>query len=557
MTWHTIGIMKCAFWNRSIMTNLTTRIGIALVLVITGLSISIAAIAEDGLVPVPHPNLDLLTPEVRRSLAPAINQFEKKLPQESGAELGRAYGKLGLHYQAHQQQAAASACYENAMTLDPESYQWPYYLAVHYEETGEIAKATEFYRRSLGLNPDNVAGATRLGLMLVETGEIDEAEKLLRFVLDADPENAAAFAGLGAIATRREQYDRAAQYYQRALRIQPEAKQLHYRLGMVYRQLGQLDLARQELEQRGQRIPSINDPLLALMQAFQRPATDYIDVGSQAMAQGEFEKAASALTLAINIDPDSSEARIRLGQAYAALDRLPEALQQFEHAVQLDPKNADAHFFMGALYEMQRDDSRAIDAYSAAVTSGSGYPAARLGLANALMREGRYVESAQHYTALAADEAKDGELRFWQGMAWLAAGSCEPAEQALLAAFELSPRSGHVIHALSRVFSICPDADETRRKNALAYAELMYSRDPGLDTSETFAMALAANGMYSDAEELQAQALFEAAKLQDEVAAAGLRKNLQRYQQQMPAEFAWPPNHPVYAPPRMDLNTIR
>ncbi len=538
------------------MTSLTSKAAKALLLVIAGCC-SIVAAAQSGRVPVPHPNLDVLTPEVRRSLAPAIEQFERNSTRVAGADLGRVYGKLGLHYQAHQQQTAAGACYANAVRLDPESFQWPYYLAVHFEEIGETDQAISNYRKSLGLNPGNIAARTRLGLLLVEAGEIEAGEDLLRLVIDADPENAAAFAGIGAISASRGDYARAVRYYQMALRLDPRATQLHYRLGLVYRQLGQLDLARQELEKRGQRIPAINDPLLALMRAFARPISDYLDIGAQALARGELDKAISALSVAINIDSENSEARVRLGQAYAAAARLEEARQQFEQAVQLDPNDADANFYLGALYEMEGEDRPAIAAYAAAEKNRPGYGAAQLGLANALMRERRYAESAKKYAALAADDEQNGELKFWLGMASLAAGRCEEAERALLAAFELAPGSGQLIHALSRLYSTCPDADETRRKNALVYSEMMYSQDPGLDTAETFAMALAANGMYSDAEELQAQALFEAAKLQDPVAAAQLKQNLQRYQQEKAADVAWPAGHPVFEPPRMNLKSIR
>lgn len=539
--------------GRILSKNLVTQLKVALVI---GMLASVVAARASELTPVPHPNIDTLTPEVRRSLAPAIEQFELSSETLTGTQLGRAFGKLGLHYQAHQQQAAARVCYENAMALDPESYQWPYYLAVHFEESGELGQAAAHYRQSLNLNPQNVAGITRLGLLFVEADDMVNAEKLLRVALDADPENAAAFAGLGAIEASRKNHAEAVQYYQKALGLQPESTQLYYRLGLAYRELGELTLAREALAKRGPRIPSIRDPLLSLMQAFTRPATDYLAIGSEALANGEVEKAAAALSTAITIDPRETDAMIELGRLHAAQGRADEALRQFERVLEIENDNAAANLYAGMIYEMRSEDNKAIRAYTSAAASNPDLKSAHLGIANTLMRQQRYAAAAEKFSEITTGESQSSELWFWQGMAWLAARRCSEAEQALLTAFELAPGNGFVIHALVRTYSTCPGIDQERRKTALAYADLIYTRDPGLDTAETLAMALAANSRFGEAEELQFQAIFEATKLGNEAAMVQLRDNLERYRKEQTAVQAWPADHPAFMPIRSNASGV-
>ena len=306
-----------------------------------------AASVTIDLVPVRHPDPDEFKPQVAASLRPARALFDQQSKALTGAELGAAYGKLGLHYQAHQQQDAAAACFQNAMRLDPQDHRWPYHLAVHDEETGAFGDAEKLYSRSLELEPDNLAGATRLGLLHLQLGHLEAAQRQLEAVVARREDHAAALAGLADIANERSDYATAAKLYTRALEIDPAASQLNYRLGMVYRKLGDVDRARAALAKRGERIPFIEDPLLVVMQAHVHPPQYYMSQAEDALARDDLRQAARLYSLALLVAPTHAPALVQLGEVLLAVNQNDAARQRFEQLVAAHPNMAIGHYYLG------------------------------------------------------------------------------------------------------------------------------------------------------------------------------------------------------------------
>jgi superkiller protein 3 len=95
-----------------------------------------------------------------------------------------------------------------------------------------------------------------------------------------------------------------------------------------------------------------------------------IDQGKEFYKNDQDEQAAKAFEEAIRLNPDSAEAHLRLGMAYAALERKPEADESYKKAaelfkkrVQADPKDADSFFYLGEAYSFLHQDEEATRAY--------------------------------------------------------------------------------------------------------------------------------------------------------------------------------------------------
>ena len=54
--------------------------------------------------------------------------------------------------------------------------------------------------------------------------------------------------------------------------------------------------------------------------------------------------------------PEYAEAHMNLGVIYTGLNRLEEAEQSYERAVELKPDYAEAHYNLGVFYELNRKD---------------------------------------------------------------------------------------------------------------------------------------------------------------------------------------------------------
>jgi len=89
----------------------------------------------------------------------------------------------------------------------------------------------------------------------------------------------------------------------------------------------------------------------------QASALQKLRLGDRLLAEGDTRLALFAYQDAVNQDPQSAEARLKLGRVYLRLEHLDEALEQFSVAAALDPGDAEVR---RALEEVQaRLDGRA------------------------------------------------------------------------------------------------------------------------------------------------------------------------------------------------------
>ncbi len=301
----------------------------------------LAAQAEFGLqlLPVPEPDLGQLQPAIQAKLRHAQDYFHNRESSLDEKSLGRAYGKLGMVYQALQLQAAAKAAYGNAIMLDPDTAQWPFYLAIYHEEVGELAESARLYSESLKKAPQMAGTWLRRAEVLLEVGNLASSETAFRRALSLERGQAAAIAGLGTIALRRDQYRNAINAFEAALRIQPEATQLHYRLAMAYRNLGDSDKATVHLEKSGERIPSSFHPWIELMKAREKGAAYYVRVGRNAATDGDYRKAMAVYGLAIDIDPENLAALYNLAATSLLMGNRQRASGYLDRALELVPND--------------------------------------------------------------------------------------------------------------------------------------------------------------------------------------------------------------------------
>jgi tetratricopeptide (TPR) repeat protein len=497
---------------------------------------------------VPHPELSTLKPEIRDRLGPAVDYFRGQRGRLEGRQLGLAYGRMGMNYQAWEQQDAAAACYRNAMALDPQNPRWPYLYAVYAEETGDLEGAIANYRKALSIQPTYTAAYARIGRVFLDAGMLREAEAAFEVVLNQSPDAAAGLAGMGEVAAGNGDFERAVGLYRRALEKQPEATQVHYQLGLAYRELGRRDEARAELDKAGQRVPTIDDPLLAFVQALTQGASGYLEDARKAVQVGRPDVALRFYELATSIEPDNTEALVEMGKLQAGMGDTDDALLTFARVLSQQPERPDAAFLVGMIMEQKGQQPEADRYYARALETRPELVQPRMLLANSLMRQGEFSEASEHYSQIIRQLPEETEVQYLLGLAWLADGECELAQQSLLRALKLSKGDGDILVALARAYSTCPAATAEQRQQALDAAEARYGDSPGLAEAETLAMACAANGRFEDAVDFQTQAIFEALKQGDTSRAQWHKTNLALYENQQAATVPFPLSDPVYRP---------
>src|SRR5258708_36329131 len=101
-----------------------------------------------------------------------------------------------------------------------------------------------------------------------------------------------------------------------------------------------------------------------------REAQTLVDQGKELYKNDQDKEAAEVLKRAIGQDPNNAEAHLRLGMAYAAMERKPEAEDSYKKAVelykkrvQLDSKDAEAFFNLGEAHSFLHQDEDAARNY--------------------------------------------------------------------------------------------------------------------------------------------------------------------------------------------------
>ena len=122
--------------------------------------------------------------------------------------------------------------------------------------------------------------------------------------------------------------------YQKAIAVNPGYVTAHWWYAFLLMASGQLQDARRELDQ-ALRLDPLSVPIL-------------VDAASLYLESGDQSGALSVARKALELDPTSTFARVNLGLALAAQNRLPEALVAFEEAAAADPENARALEFLAA-----------------------------------------------------------------------------------------------------------------------------------------------------------------------------------------------------------------
>jgi tetratricopeptide (TPR) repeat protein len=114
-------------------------------------------------------------------------------------------------------------------------------------------------------------------------------------------------------------------------------------------------------------------------------------------AQGKLPQAIQQYEQALQFLPDYGEAYNNLGIALAAQGKLLEAIQHYERAIQLKRDFAEAHNNLGNALDNQGKPSEAIEHYERAIQLKPDYAEAYYNAGLVLTRQGKLPEAIQRY----------------------------------------------------------------------------------------------------------------------------------------------------------------
>jgi tetratricopeptide (TPR) repeat protein len=448
----------------------------------------------------PSPNLSGLEPAVAQQIQGRQNALKELYGRDPDPrELAGAWADLGMHYQAYKLAGPAEESYRKAMELAPQDPRWPHLLGGLLQEAGRLDDAVKAYGKALELAPEDIPALVHLGEIHLLQGRREEGEAALRKALAAAPEEAAANALLGQAALERGDFREAADQLEKALRGAPGANRLHYPLSRAWRGLGDEAKAAEHLGKVGTVGVRPFDPILEEVESLRTGERARLENGKRAYNAGRVAEAAEEFRRALEVRPESVEARINLAAALARQGDRDGAIARLREAVELAPANATARFNLGLLLAAGGSSPEAIDHLAAAVAARPQDAEARRELARLLRDAGRYEEALKEYGQAVEKAPSDEGARLGRAETLVRTGRYREARDLLEEDLRALPQSGLLAHGLARLLAACPDLSLRNGARALELGLALWNAQPAVPHAETVALAWAEIGRCEEA----------------------------------------------------------
>jgi tetratricopeptide (TPR) repeat protein len=489
-----------------------------------------------NLQPVTLPDLVQMEAPAREQLRARYAVLQGRVAHSgtSRADLADAYGELGKLLMAATQFDPAEACYLNAEALAPHDRRWPYYLAHLYKMKGPLEKSVAAFERALAASPADIATLVWLGDAYLAQGRADAAEPLFAKALAAEPRSAAARFGAGRAALARKDHPGAVDQLQQALALEPRATAIHYPLAMAYRGLGDVERAQAHLAKQGDIEARPVDPLMRELDELLQTPEAFNVRGGRALDAGNWHAAADYFRRGLELRPDDTSLRHRLGTALFQMGDARGAMEQFERVLRTSPDHARAHFSLGVLLNADGRYAEAAERLSSALQYEPGYVQARVQLAGVLARSGRPGEALEQYErALQADPTLS-EAAFGRAMALIRLRRYQDAREALTAGMNAHADQTTFPLALARLLAAAPDDRVRNGAEAKRLVDELYRKQQSLELAETVAMTLAEIGQFEQAAGVQRDVLRAAEQAAPPHIVRRLRGNLALYESRQP-----------------------
>ena len=296
---------------------------------------------------------------------------------------------------------------------------------------------------ALGLAPYPAAAAEpdpRLAVAAerIQDGSLDAAVELLDAVVQEKPHDPDAQLLLGSALSLIPRREPAIEALLRALELRPEHAQSYATAGMALARLGERDVAASVFERAISLNPALGDAhlnlalILAGGEDYERAAKHMAKAlelesevsalarlrflnGKLLVALDRIEEAVADFERSLALDAASGETYLALGMAQKTLLREDDAFPAFQEAVELAPQNPEAHYQLGLELQRRGDAGAAADRFLEANRLRPSDKSVVYNLARALHQAGRLEESKRYRGELGrmiqvSDKARENEL---------------------------------------------------------------------------------------------------------------------------------------------------
>jgi tetratricopeptide (TPR) repeat protein len=417
--------------------------------------------------------------------------------RQNGAarEIGFELGQVAL---GSSDWETAISEFQSALLVDPKSYRSHFGLAQAYLNLQETKKALFHLQQALNIRPEffqlvppaiialsedqslqmqrqlqqeqatSGGGAALLSLWLTERQkdqaltesrlrDFESQRKMLtdRFTPVPLPRQATQLKQTAGRLLKNKRFEEAVRAYAALGRADAADPKIHLLLAEALSEIGKHKEAGAALRQYLHFYPTDGDALFRLAQCYEKlsveafgqiskiDATSYRNhqlLAESMLERSNWEGALKEFHSALAMKPNDSELYFGLGRAYLKAGRIPDAAEQFQTALELDPFDPSVTYSVGLCHYLNREPEKALHFLRKAVGQDPNLLAAREQLGRVLVMQGQHAEAVPELEA-ALPVDSDGSLHYLLSVCYRKLEQPEKAKVALEVSEQIRARN--------------------------------------------------------------------------------------------------------------------
>ena len=299
------------------------------------------------------------------------------------------WGHLGMALFAQNMYTPSIGVFAEAERRDPREPRWPYFggLALMLERPREGIVRLE---RAAALAPGSFHVRLRLAEQYLKLQRIDEADSLFGELSREDPTDARVLLGRGQILSHRGWWQEALEPLRSAANDPTARRSARVALAEAHARAGNAAKAEAQRKLADTVAPDLDwaDPYFDEARVFRTGLQPRIDLALDMMKKGQFHDAHTLMLEVLRDHPQSDEALLTLAKVLIGTNQLDRAENALRHAIAINPKLIDGHYYLGQVAFLRKDFSAAEQHFRQATELKPAYAQAQALLGECRLKQG-------------------------------------------------------------------------------------------------------------------------------------------------------------------------
>ncbi len=363
----------------------------------------------------------------------------------------------------------AEKYFRNALKSNPESAEASYLLGRALEMKNDDAGAEKAFQDAVRKNPKDEKTYYYLGKLYFRQKKYNEAVNSFDHAVRLKPDNYAAFYSRGLAYDALKKYSPAVSSYQKALSIKPDLYEAKYNLGISHKKNGQYADALKVFQELSKERSDANvfnqmgetyllqknypSSLALFRKALEKDSSNGRTHYNMGIVYGKMNDPGNAISSLQKIsDPQDAGVFYELGKNYEKLKNFPEARENYQKAVQMNPNYFKAHLSLGNVYKSENSTREAEEAYLKAHRINSGSFEINYNLANLYYGMEKYEEADKYFQACLVSDPANSDVRLGYAQNLVKAGKPAAAEIQYKAVLARNPKDAVAMDKLAYLY---------------------------------------------------------------------------------------------------------